>query len=207
MAYKRRSSSSFPALLLMFLNFILFVLSFASFAPTFLLKNPPRSLGWALYVVSGMSLLSSVVGFCSQITHLCFITHVSLILASVVGQVLGVLALFTKENPSLRLLNSPRDPKEARALVRVECGALMGMLMMQFAILILTCAVHTCWVKEFEGLEFEREETAKKRSRNMARVQEESMANAAKIAEVRAKEFDEKMKNKYGKWTKTEFEG
>ncbi|KAL6222051.1 hypothetical protein ACLB2K_005443 [Fragaria x ananassa] len=36
----------------------------------------------------------------------------------------------------------------------------------------------------------------KKRSRRIAKVQEESMANAEKIAEIKAKEFDEKMKNK-----------
>lgn len=40
----------------------------------------------------------------------------------------------------------------------------------------------------------------------MARVQEESMANAAKITEVRAKELDEKMMGKYGQWIKTDFE-
>ncbi|GFS33779.1 putative membrane lipoprotein [Actinidia rufa] len=67
--------------------------------------------------------------------------------------------------------------------------------------------VHSCWVREYEGLEAEREVSAKKRSRRIARVQEESMANAAKIAEVKAKELDEKVKNKYGQWVKTDFEG
>ncbi|KAF5188189.1 Membrane lipoprotein [Thalictrum thalictroides] len=207
MAYKRRSSSSFSVLLLMLLNFILFILSSASIAPIFLLKYPPSSFGWALFMVSCISLLASLVGFCSQITHLCFITHVSLALASATGQVLAILALFTRENSSLRSLNSPRDPKEARLLVRVECGALMGMLMIQVIVVVLTCAVHSCWVKEFEVLEVEKEETAKKRSRNLARVQEESMANAAKIADARAKELDEKMKYKYGQWIKTDFQG
>ncbi|GFS33768.1 putative membrane lipoprotein [Actinidia rufa] len=65
----------------------------------------------------------------------------------------------------------------------------------------------SCWVREYEGLEAEREVSAKKRSRRIARVQEESMANAAKIAEVKAKELDEKVKNKYGQWVKTDFEG
>ena len=78
---------------------------------------------------------------------------------------------------------------------------------MQFGVLIMTCAVHSCWVREYEGLEAEREVSAKKRSRRIARVQEESMANAAKIAEVKAKELDEKVKNKYGQWVKTDFEG
>lgn len=41
----------------------------------------------------------------------------------------------------------------------------------------------------------------------MAKVQEESMANAVKIAEVKGREFDEKMKCKYGQWVKTDFEG
>lgn len=117
-----------------------------------------------------------------------------------------MLALFTKEKASLTLLKSPRDPKEAKLLVRVECGALMAMCMLQMVVLVLSCAVHSCLVKDYEGLEAEKEASAKKRSRRVARVQEESMANASKIAEVKDKEFDEKMNSKYGKWVKTDFE-
>ncbi|KAJ6759592.1 MEMBRANE LIPOPROTEIN-RELATED [Salix koriyanagi] len=60
-----------------------------------------------------------------------------------------------------------------------------------------------------EGLEAGREATAKKRSRRTAKVQEESMANVAKIVEIKGKEFDDKMKSKYGhtQWVKTDFEG
>lgn len=46
----------------------------------------------------------------------------------------------------------------------------------------------------------------KKRGRRIAKVQEESMENAAKIAEIKAKEFDEKMKSKYVQRVKPEFE-
>ena len=60
--------------------------------------------------------------------------------------------------------------------------------------------------RESEGLEAEREATTKKRSRRLAKVQEESMANAEKIAEIKVKEFDEKMKNKYGQRVKPDFE-
>ncbi|XP_057466761.1 uncharacterized protein LOC130756284 [Actinidia eriantha] len=204
---KLRSSCSFPNLLLSCLNFSLFVLSAASLAPTILLKMPPTSLGFALLLISLISILSSFVGFFSLLTHFCFITHISLLLASSTGQLIGVLALFTREKSSLSLLKSPRDPREAKVLVRLECGILMAMFVMQFGVLIMTCAVHSCWVREYEGLEAEREVSAKKRSRRIARVQEESMANAAKIAEVKAKELDEKVKNKYGQWVKTDFEG
>ncbi|KAF8401088.1 hypothetical protein HHK36_014391 [Tetracentron sinense] len=204
---KLRSSCSLPYLIISCLNFFLFILSAASVAPIFLLKTPPTSVGWALFMVSCLSLLSSLVGFYSLLTHFCFITHVSLLLSSSIGQVIGIMALFTRENSSLRLLNSPRDPKEAKVLIRLECGTLMAMFLMQLGVLVLTCAIQSCWVKEYEGLETEREATARKRSRRMARVQEESVANAAKIAEVRAKELDEKMKSKYGQWVKTDFEG
>ncbi|XP_052182273.1 uncharacterized protein LOC127794967 [Diospyros lotus] len=204
---KLRRSCSFPNLLLSCLNFFLFILSAASLLPTIILKMPPTSLGWALLMVSCISLLSSFVGFFSQLTHLCFITHVSFLLASSIGQLLGILALFTKEKSSLSMLKSPRDPREAKLLVRLECGILMAMFVVQVGVLILTCAVHSCWVREYEGLEAEREATARKRSRRMAKVQEESMENAAKIAEMKAKELDEKMKNKYGQWVKTDFEG
>ncbi|PSS02023.1 Protein doublesex like [Actinidia chinensis var. chinensis] len=204
---KLRSSCSFPNLLLSCLNFSLFILSAASLAPTILLKMPPTSLGFAFLLISLISILSSSVGFFSLLTHFCFITHISLLLASSTGQLIGVLALFTREKSSLSLLKSPRDPREAKVLVRLECGILMAMFVMQFGVLIMTCAVHSCWVREYEGLEAEREVSAKKRSRRIARVQEESMANAAKIAEVKAKELDERVKNKYGQWVKTDFEG
>lgn len=198
-----RSSCSFPNLLLAFLNFILFILSVTSLVPTILLRMPPTSMGMAFLMISGISLLSSFVGFYSQ---LCFTTHISLLFASLIGQILGILALFTKERSSLSLLKSPRDPKEAKLLVRLECGVLMAMLMMQMVVLMLSCVVQSCWVREYEGLEAEREAMTKKRGRRIAKVQEESMENAAKIAEIKAKEFDEKMKSKYVQRVKPEFE-
>ncbi|XP_050218600.1 uncharacterized protein LOC126669231 [Mercurialis annua] len=202
-----KNSCSFPLLLLSCLNFTLCILSLASIAPVILLKTPPTSLGFALLTVSCISLLSSFIGFYSQCNQFFFMTHISLLFASLVGQVLSILALFTRESSSLSMLKSPRDPREAKVLVRLECGILMAMLIMQLVVLAMSCIVHSCWVREYAGLEIEREATAKKRSRRIARVQEESMANAAKIAEVKNKEFDAKMENKYGKWTKTEFEG
>lgn len=159
-------------------------------------------------MVSSISLLSSFIGFYSNLTHFCFITHISLLLASSIAQLLAVLALFTKEKSALSALKSPRDPREAKVLVRLECGVFMAMLLMQCGVLLVTCGVHSCWVREFEGIEAEREATERKRSRRMARVQEESMANAVKIAEVKGKELDEKMKSNYGgQWVKNDFEG
>lgn len=205
---KLRHSCSFPYLLLSCLNFSLFLLSLTSLAPTILLKTPPTSLGYAFLMVSSISLLSSFIGFYSNLTHFCFITHISLLLASSIAQLLAVLALFTKEKSALSALKSPRDPREAKVLVRLECGVFMAMLLMQCGVLLVTCGVHSCWVREFEGIEAEREATERKRSRRMARVQEESMANAVKIAEVKGKELDEKMKSNYGgQWVKNDFEG
>jgi len=131
----------------------------------------------------------------------------SLLLGSAIGQLLSILALFTKEQSSLSLLKSKRDPKEAKLLVRLECGVLMAMFLMQLVVLVLSCAVHSCWLREYEGLEAEREAMARKRSRRIAKVQEESMPNVAKISDVKAKELDDKMKSKYGQWVKTDFEG
>ncbi|XP_062091152.1 uncharacterized protein LOC133797308 [Humulus lupulus] len=202
-----RSSFSFPNLLLSCLNFTLFILSATSIAPIILLRMPPTSFGMAFLMVSSISLLSSLVGFYSQLAHFCFITHVSLLLASLVGQLLGVLALFTKENSTLLLLHSNRDPREAKLLVRLECGVLTAMFLLQVAVFVLSCAVHSCWVREYEGLEAEREAAAKKRSRRIAQVQEESMANAEKIKEIKAKELEDRLKSKYGQWVKTDFEG
>ncbi|XP_015931537.1 uncharacterized protein LOC107457876 [Arachis duranensis] len=203
---KHRNACSFTTILLICLNLSLFVISAASFAPTILLKMPPTSFGMAFFMVSGISILSSLVGFYSQLTYLCFLTHISLVLASLVGQILTIFALFTREKASLSLLKSPRDPKEAKFLVRMECGALMAMCMLQVVVLVLSCAVHSCWVKDYEELEAEKEAMARKRSRKMAKVQEESMANGTKIAQCKTKELDENMKSKNEQWVKTDFE-
>ncbi|KAH7852586.1 hypothetical protein Vadar_026755 [Vaccinium darrowii] len=206
MAFSKRRSS-FPNIVLSFFNFILFILSAASLAPIIVIKTPPSSFGLAFLLVSSTSLLSSFVGFYSLLTHFCFVTHLSLLLTSSIGQLIAILALFTKEKSSLSLLKSPRDPREAKLLVRLECGILMAIFVMQVGVLILTCAVHSCSVREYEGLEAEREATEKKRSRRIARVQEECMVNSEKIAEMKAMELDEKMKSKYGHWVKTDIEG
>lgn len=105
------------------------------------------------------------------------------------------------------MLKSVRDPKEAKLLARLECGILMAMFVMQLGVLILTCALQSCWVREYEELEADREAMEIKRRTRIAKVQEESMANAAKLAEIKSKELDEKMKSKYGQWVKTDFEG
>lgn len=157
-------------------------------------------------MVSCTSIFSSLIGFYSQMTHFCFITHVSLLLGSSIGQILAIFALFTKEKSSLSMLKSPRDPRESKLLLRMECGILMAMFVMQLGVLTLTCAVHSCWVREYEGLEADREAMDRKRSMRIAKVQEESMANAAKLGEIKSKEFDERMKSKYGHelWVKTD---
>ncbi|KAI3495698.1 hypothetical protein L1887_38044 [Cichorium endivia] len=178
------SSSSFPYLVLACLNFTLFILSAASFAPTIILKTPPTSMGWALIMVSSISILSSFIGFFS---HFCFITHVTLLMSSMAAQLLAILALFTKERSSLSMLKSPRDPREAMALVRVECGVLVAMFVMQVCVFCFSCGVHWCWVRKYEGME-----AAMRRSRSR-RVAEGSMVDAG----MKGKEL-EKMKVDFG---------
>lgn len=109
------------------------------------------------------------------------------------------------------MLKPAGHPKEAKLLVRVQCGILMAMLLMELALLVLDFAVHSCWVREYEGLESEKEAVLRKR-RRMARVQgEEIIAIASKVAEPKSntKDFDEKnlKRSKYGQWVKTDFEG
>ncbi|XP_074273602.1 uncharacterized protein LOC141597147 [Silene latifolia] len=204
---KLRSSFSFPNLFLSCLNFTLFILASASFAPIILIKTPPTSLGWALLISSAISLFTSFLGFYARLAHFCFVTHMSFLLASLASQALCLLALFLKEKSSLSMLASTRDPREAKLLVRLECGILMAMFLLQVVVLVMTCVVHSCWVREYESLEGEREAMAKKRSRKMAEIHEESMINVGKINEGKAKELEEKMKIKYGgQWVKNDVE-
>ncbi|CAD5177953.1 unnamed protein product [Musa acuminata subsp. malaccensis] len=202
------SSSSLPSLLLSSLNLFLLVLASASFSPVFLLRTSPTSSGWALVAVSSATVVSSLLGFFSQLTHLCFLAHVSFVLASSVGQALGFLALFLRPDPSLQLLGSARSRREQRALAKVEEALLLGMFLVQSLELVAACAVQRWWARQFEEVEAEREASVRKRSRRMARVQEEAIANAAAMAEAKARELEEKMRaNNKGQWVKNDFEG
>ncbi|URE11806.1 hypothetical protein MUK42_23495 [Musa troglodytarum] len=202
------SSSSLPSLLLSSLNLFLLVLASASFAPVFLLRTSPTSSGWALVAVSSATVVSSLLGFFSQLTHLCFLAHVSFVLASSVGQALGFLALFLRPDPSLQLLGSARSRREQRALAKVEEALLLGMFLVQSLALVAACALQRWRARQYEEVEAEREASARKRSRRMARVQEEAIANAAAMAEAKARELEEKTRaNNKGQWVKNDFEG
>lgn len=69
------------------------------------------------------------------------------------------------------------------------------MFLLQLVVLVFVCTVDSCWGKEYKVPELEKE-NAKKRGRRMARIQVESMINAATMADEEAKELEEKMKSK-----------
>ncbi|KAI3724785.1 hypothetical protein L1987_64550 [Smallanthus sonchifolius] len=140
------SSSSFPYVFLACLNFTLFILSLISLAPTIIINPTPTSMGWALIIVSSISLLSSFIGFYSRF---CFVTHVTLLIASLAAQLLAIFALFTKENSTLLMMKSGRDPREVMVLGRLECGVLMAMFMLQ--VCVSGCA-KWCWVRDYKTL-------------------------------------------------------
>ncbi|GJT29732.1 hypothetical protein Tco_0910007 [Tanacetum coccineum] len=142
--------SSCPYVILVCLNFSLFVLSAVSLAPTIIIKSPPTSVGWALVMVSSISIFSSFLGFYSRLTHFCFVTHVTLLFTSLTAQFLAVLTLYTKEKSTLSLLKSPRDPREAMALVRLECGVFIVMFVMQICVLCLSYGANWGRVTEYE---------------------------------------------------------
>ena len=108
------------------------------------------------------------------------------------------------------MLDSSRDPREAKVLVWSECGILIVMFCLQVVVLVLSCGIHRCWVRGYEGWEEEREKMERKRS---IRIDEESMVNLAKISEVQAKKLDEKVKTQSkfngngNQWVKNDFEG
>lgn len=82
--------------------------------------------------------------------------------------------------------------------MRVECGVLMAMFVVQLGVVILTCAVRSCC-----ALESDREVEMGRKKRSQRKVQQEeesSMDNNSNGDEVEGKEFGEKMKSKYGQW-------
>lgn len=80
---------------------------------------------------------------------------------------------------------------------------MLGMFLMQSLALVTACTLRQRWVRQFEEMEDDREEAAGRRSRRMARVQEEAIANAA----AAARELEEKLRNKKGQWVKNDLEG
>lgn len=205
---KLRSSSCFLALLLSSLNVVLFLLAAASLVPLLLLRRPPSPFGWALLAVSAATLLSSLLGFCSALLcRCCSAGHIALVVAASLGQATAVMALLLREERSTSMVASQRSPGETRFLLRLEAAALISMFVVQSAALILSCAVRSCWLRDYEGAAAERERAAWRRSRRMARVQEESLANAAAMGEVKARELEEKLRVKYGQLPKQDIEG
>ncbi|KAL3747279.1 hypothetical protein ACJRO7_016114 [Eucalyptus globulus] len=97
------------------------------------------------------------------------------------------MEFFNKETSSLSLLRSRTDPKEAQVLVRLECGILMATLVMELVVLVLTCTVHSYWVRGYEGA---------------GGID----GQCGKMAEVKAKELDERMRWRCGRWMKTDYE-
>ncbi|KAJ3673651.1 hypothetical protein LUZ60_005643 [Juncus effusus] len=185
------------ALLLSSLNLILLFLSASSLVPIFVLKSSPTSFGWALFTVSFITIVSSLIGFCSQLTPCCFMTHIYIALASLTGQVLSFLSLFLKHESTRSLLSSQRDRKEVWILMFLLEITLFGMALVQCFVLILGCVVEKRWKREDEE-QLEREEMDKKR---MARVQEEPMLNK----EVEFKGMNE-MSGGFGKLGKNDIE-
>nr|GFB05281.1 protein doublesex like [Tanacetum cinerariifolium] len=51
---------------------------------------------------------------------------------------------------TLSLLKSPRDPREAMALVRLECGVFIFMFVMQICVLCLSYGANWGRVTEYE---------------------------------------------------------
>ncbi|KAF3775795.1 hypothetical protein EJ110_NYTH49631 [Nymphaea thermarum] len=199
---KLRSYTFCPTLLLLWLNFSVLLSSSASIAVVFLLRHTPTHFGWALFTASSFSFISSLTGLCSQFNKLCFVTTVCMLTVSLIGEGLGFLMLFFREGASIKFLHSTRDPREAKALIRVNTVLLLAMFLMQMMVLVTVCILQSCLVAKYRGLESQREETAKRRSKRMAQVQEESLANVAKMEETKSNDLDERMKAKYGQWTR-----
>ncbi|KAL3747091.1 hypothetical protein ACJRO7_015948 [Eucalyptus globulus] len=113
------------------------------------------------------------------------------------ARLLSILALFTSETLGLSPLRSQRNPKEAKVLVRLECG--FGGA---------DDANHGRLLDEGQaGLGTQREKVEKKRSMRIVKVWEESMANLARIAEFKAEELDVRMRCEYGHCARTDYEG
>nr|ABA18101.1 unknown [Olimarabidopsis pumila] len=188
----------FQNILVSCLNFTLLILSLCSFIPIILLRNHPTSLAVAFLTVSIVSLISSFVGASTHQSRSCFLARITLHVSSLTGQLMAVLMMFCREKHSLSLLISPRDPREAKALVRIECGVFMVMIPLQIMVLVLACVFHYYWVREFEGLDVERQGNTR-----VSTVVEVTKTSS----DVKTMEMEEKMKGRHVQWVKTDFEG
>ncbi|CAA0384305.1 unnamed protein product [Arabidopsis thaliana] len=202
MASFHRKLCLFQNILVSCLNFTLLLLSLCSFVPIILLRNPPTSLGLAFLAVSLVSLISSFGSASSHQSRSCFIARITLHVSSLTGQFIAVLMLFSREKQSLSLLISTRDPREAKALVRVECGVFVAMIPLQIMVLVLACLLHCYWVREFEGLDVESEDSFRRKCNRRVSTAEDGTGS-----DLKKMELDEKMNVKHVQWVKTDFEG
>lgn len=97
---------------------------------------------------------------------------------------------------------SPRDPREAKALVRIECGVFMVMIPVQMMVLVLACVLHCYWVRDFEALDAESDLSYRRKYNTSVSTVEEAIGS-----DVKAMELEEKTKGEHVQWVKTDFEG
>ncbi|GAV79938.1 LOW QUALITY PROTEIN: hypothetical protein CFOL_v3_23400, partial [Cephalotus follicularis] len=162
-------------------------------APIILLKMPPTSFGLAL--------LTSLVGFYSQLSHFCFMTDFSLLLTLLIG-LLNLLALLLKEKLSLSLSRSSRDSKNSHQLVHIILNEIcISHFIRSIISLILFNNKYSINISSYKSIFLQRQQ--RRGAREWQECRKESMGNAAKLA-IATEEFDEKVRSKYGQW---DFEG
>ncbi|CAN6321249.1 unnamed protein product [Urochloa humidicola] len=192
-----RSSCSFPNLLVWLLNLSLLALAAAALGPILLLRRRPTPFGWALLSVHAATILSALSALLAHFTHRPRLAaHTALAVAALSGHALASAAFFLRRDGSLELIGSARDRREQLALAFLEEVLLLAMFLAQAVALAATCVVSRRWEREYREAETEKAAVARKRGRNMARVQAESAA----AAEAGVKAVDEKvMRSSSGK--------
>ncbi|KAF8776276.1 hypothetical protein HU200_003682 [Digitaria exilis] len=193
-----RSRCSLPNLLVWLLNLSLLALAAAALGPVLLLRPRPTPFGWAVISVHAATLLTALAALCAHLAaaRLRLAAYTSFALAALCCHALLAAAFVLHRDSSLRLLESARDRREQLVLAFLEVALLLAMLLAQAGALAATCVVSRRWAREHREVETEKAAVARKRGREMARVQ----AVSAAAAEAGVKAVDDKvMRSSSGK--------
>lgn len=182
---------------LRFLNMVIIAGGFAAFIIMFVINSDPSPAGWGFVFLGLFTCISGLFGAISSGQIGCYSCHLFALFISSAGLCASFLVIFLRLDNVLSNLHSKKTPYDAKHLLRIEGAIFFVLFMFQLVVLLLACMVHQCGLLEFnEDLE------AIPSARDTARLQQETDIKRTKVETSSAHRLAEKMKQKYGQWTK-----
>lgn len=178
--------------LLKWLNYTVIAASAITIVCMLALRIVPTAWGWGFLTFSFLSIASAIVGCISTSSvsargGMCYTLHIFIVIASICIQGTAFLLLITRPDAVLDKLRSNRSEYDGKIVLKVDAAVLLWVFCVQLVVLAMACILHHCEPTDYY-VDLEGEvRMARRRSRRLSRVQEESIADAQAEAVLNAK--------------------